>query len=92
MSDISIGELIPMVVHDAVLQLRNMTGGDATVLSLLVTEYLIYSAFKMAPMETLDWLKHIPRQCNDVSKPLDALTEARAELRDILEMQVSKHV
>lgn len=68
---------------------RQMGNPASGVVTTLAAEYLIYGLYRLAPMETTDWLKQIPGQLADTTVISEALTEARDELNAIMEMQIA---
>lgn len=74
------------VLRDIHRQMGNPYQGTV---STLAVEYLIYGLYRLAPMETVNWLKQIPDQLEDTAEISEALTEARDELTAIIEMQIA---
>lgn len=68
---------------------QQMGNAPQGIVASLAAEYLIYGLYRLAPMETTDWLEQIPGQLADTTVISEALTEARDELNAIMEMQIA---
>lgn len=77
---------LPQITQEALLEISEHTDVDVHFVSVLMVEYIIFQMYQLAPLEVEAWIKLVPIQCANAKTALPALSAARVDLAEIVDM------